>query len=122
MAKNAATKDAPENRSRVLTTRVSAADYEVIKRAAEKHELSVSSYVAAVLTNKADEALARPSPRAIKARLNNDALFELNRVGITLRHILHNLQESDRLVSDTGLRERIADAIEQTSDAIYYLS
>jgi hypothetical protein len=80
------------NRDVVISTRVPVAEAERIKRFARAAQVSVSKYLRLSATDEWEQMrITPPKPRKVRAKVEMQAVSELNRVGVNLWQIVRHM-------------------------------
>ncbi len=89
-----------DSRDVVISTRVPVAEAERIKRFARTAQVSVSRYLRLAATDEWEQMrITPPKPRKIKAKVEMQAVSELNRVGVNLWQIVRHMNRGGAVCS-----------------------
>ncbi|NJM82914.1 MAG: hypothetical protein HC844_10820 [Tabrizicola sp.] len=110
--------DGDDSRDVVISTRIPLAEAERIKRQARAAQISVSRYLRLAATEAWEQLrITPPKPRKLRAKVEMQAVSELNRVGVNLWQIVRHMNRGGAV----GSRE-LHDAIAEVRAAVAKLA
>lgn len=107
-----------DNRDVVISTRIPVAEADRIKQKARAAQISVSKYLRLAAADEWEQLRITPAkPRKVRAKVEMQAVSELNRVGVNLWQIVRHMNRGGAV----GSRE-LHDAISEIRAAVAKLA